>query len=436
MLEEIINHPDLNKYLTTFQAGQTVFLEGDSSEDLYILVSGRLDVFKGQKILSEIKGPGSFFGEMSLLLGAKRTASVKAREDVKAFRIPKEEITGFLSEFPEVGMEITKALARRLDETSRMFYGFKEFCDQIPDAVVFMDKEGKILSCNAAAESLYGRDSQQMSHKSMEEIYEDSEGFKEVLFEVQQGTPVKERVLSVQHPGGDRRFVSISTTLLYDGHHNLQGVISFGRDVTASQSLERKYRRVRWWMVPSAAVLVVFAVIAFFGYPRVFKVHGPLNVKEQELRDQLAKDYLLLKSLLLEGFTARDRSRTSRLLRNALGFGPNSTIPYTGLVLLDQNKKVFDAYSTRTGSGAMEIVGTTYAGIGFEGNQTSPHRVLTLYRADENHPMGTKGVEIAFEMKKDGQLLGWLVFQMDMDLLRKGYGVDEDGLKKLRFGSR
>ena len=61
--------------------------------------------------------------------------------------------------------------------------------------------------------------------------------------------------------------------------------------------------------------------------------------------------------------------------------------------------------------------------------------MLTLYRADEDHPMGSQGVEVAFEMKKDDQFVGWLVFQMDVDLIRDVYGVDEEGLKKLRFES-
>jgi hypothetical protein len=49
--------------------------------------------------------------------------------------------------------------------------------------------------------------------------------------------------------------------------------------------------------------------------------------------------------------------------------------------------------------------------------------------------MGARGVEVAFEMKKDDQFVGWMVFQMDVDLIRDVYGVDEEGLKKLRFES-
>jgi PAS domain S-box-containing protein len=436
MLEDIINNPDLDRFKTTFNAGETIILEGDSSEDLYILVSGELDVLKGRRSISTILGAGSFFGEMSFLLGAKRTATIKAKDDVTALRIPKEELKTFLSEFPDVAMEITTVLAKRLDDTSQMFYGFKEFCDQMPDAVVFTDKEGKIRSCNAAAELLYGRDWQKMNDKPIEELFEDPEAFRELLSEVEKGIPIREKMLSIEHPDRGKRFVSISTTMLHDGHHNFQGVLSLGRDVTAVESLERKYLRARRWFLPSLAMLVLLSVIVLLGYPYVSKRYKTVSVKEQELKDQLAKDYLLLKSLLSEGIKAGDREKTSRLLQEVLKFQhASTTIPYTGVVLLDQDKKVFDAYSAKRGAEAMKMVGATYAGIEFQGDDGSFHKVLSLYRTDKDHPMGTRGVEVAFEMIENDQPLGWMVFQMDTDLLRDVYGIDEEGLKELTFES-
>ena len=49
MLDEIINNPELDQYLSTFKKGKIIFLEGDPSQDLYILVSGQLDILKGNK---------------------------------------------------------------------------------------------------------------------------------------------------------------------------------------------------------------------------------------------------------------------------------------------------------------------------------------------------------------------------------------------------
>ena len=93
MLNKIIDNSDLDKYRTSYDEGHVIFVEGDDTQDLYILTSGDVDVFKGNKSMAEITEPGSLFGEMSFLLGAKRTATVKARNQVKAICIPKEEIT-------------------------------------------------------------------------------------------------------------------------------------------------------------------------------------------------------------------------------------------------------------------------------------------------------------------------------------------------------
>ncbi len=110
-----------------------------------------------------------------------------------------------------------------------------------------------------------------------------------------------------------------------------------------------------------------------------------------------------------------------------------TAMPYTGLVLLDKDKEVFDAYSHKASTDVTKMLGSSYVGIEFQGGERSLHRVLTLYRVDKDHPMGQKGIEITFEMDKDNLFLGWLVFQMNIDLLRQKYGIDEKGFKQFQF---
>ncbi len=43
------------------------------------------------------------------------------------------------------------------------------------------------------------------------------------------------------------RSIATSMTVLYDGHHNFQGVLSMGRDVTRIKELEKKYKRAGYW---------------------------------------------------------------------------------------------------------------------------------------------------------------------------------------------
>ncbi|NIV69205.1 MAG: hypothetical protein GWN41_03580 [Phycisphaerae bacterium] len=113
---------------------------------------------------------------------------------------------------------------------------------------------------------------------------------------------------------------------------------------------------------------------------------------------------------------------------------PHTTaIPYTGLVLLDRDRKVVSAYSTKEDISADAMIGSSYAAIEFQGSEDSLHKVLTVYRTEEGHPMGKKGTEIAFELYKANEFMGWLIFQMDMNLLTDIYGVDVKNLTKLQF---
>jgi len=433
MLDYIVNNPNLDKYLIRFETGQVVFLEGDDSQDLFILVSGKVDILKGNKKIAEIRDEGAVFGEMSFLLGGIRTASVKAMSDVKAIRIPKDEIATFLNEFPGVVKEFARFLAKRLDETSQIVYGLKEVCDQLPDAVILTDKDGKIILWNATAEEVYGREENRMRYQAVETIYEDPAEYKTFLEKVISRNAVREKTLKVKHPQGGIRHISTSTTVLYDGQHNFQGVLSLGRDATSVAVLERRYRRARRWLVPSLILLLLFVAGAFFGYPYFSKGYQVMNMQKLELRDSLAVDLRLLRSLLVDPLEARDGEKTNEVLRGFFEGQEGGVTSYTGLVLLDKDKKVFDAYSIVPGFDSREMQGSSYGGINFEGSEGASYKVLTLYRAHKDHPMGYRGTEIAFKMLKDDQLLGWLVFQMDMDLLKRKYRLDEEGLKEFQF---
>ncbi len=434
MLDHLINNPEIKQYKRRFEAGQILFLENDASKDLYILVSGELDVLKGQKKLSEIREQGALFGEMSLFLESRRTATVKARTAVEAIVIPPDRIQEILNSSPEVVWEISRYLAERLDETSQVVYGLNEFYDQLPDAVVLTDREGKVLSWNAAATKLYGRDWDDMRHRSVEEIYEDPGRYRDYLSEVQEQFAVQERVLKVRHPQKGLRYISTSMNVLYDGHHNFQGVLSIGRDVTDAQRMERRYRRIRNWVIPLILLAGLAAGGAFVGYPYFTRGYLPADTKRQELKNLLAKDFMLLRSLLIDAFEAGDRDRTSKLMREFFQVQEAEVTPYLGLVLLNDEKRVFDAYSLEMDEEELgDMIGNSYAGIPFRGPGDSIHRVLTLYRVSREHPMGYRGIEVAFRIKRNDRFLGWLLFQMDTEKLESDYGLDEESLVLFRF---
>jgi hypothetical protein len=79
------------------------------------------------------------------------------------------------------------------------------------------------------------------------------------------------------------------------------------------------------------------------------------------------------------------------------------------------------------------MAGSSYADISFEPLQHSSHRVLSVYWSNERSGFGQKAVELAFEIKRDDRLAGWLIFQMNMKILTRQYAVDEVVLRRYAF---
>ncbi|MBW2179460.1 MAG: cyclic nucleotide-binding domain-containing protein [Deltaproteobacteria bacterium] len=433
MLEKTLKDPKLQAFSKDFNIGSNIFVEGESSQDLYILVSGKLDVLKGNKKMTDISKSGSLFGEMSFLLGDKRTATIKAASKVKTICIPKDQISLFLIEFPDVSREITKLLAERLDETSQMLYGLKEFSDQLPDAVILADSKNKILTCNKSAEELYGKKSDSLKNKPVEHIYDEPGKYKEYINEVRSENTVREKILRIQHPEKGARYISTSTTLLYDGRNEFQGTLSIGRDVTAVEKLKIKYKRSRFWLIPFLILFAGMLSAIFYGYPYFTKGYEEKGNKNLELRNIIAKDYFLMKSLLLEPFANRDIDKTSSIMKDFFSAQMNETIPYLGIILLNNEKKVFNAHMTNPDIDVSKIIGSSYSGIEFNQIKGSSHCLLSLYRVSKDRPMGKKCIEIAFELYSKKDALGWIIFHMDMDFINKKYKTGEANLQEFEF---
>jgi CRP-like cAMP-binding protein len=60
--------------------------------------------------------PGNFFGEMAVIAGKRRMATVKAAEPVEALRIPADDLQAFLLQQPQVALAMLRSLVERLRE--------------------------------------------------------------------------------------------------------------------------------------------------------------------------------------------------------------------------------------------------------------------------------------------------------------------------------
>ena len=428
---DFISRPELEKYIRSFKKDTTLFMEGDTSQDLYLLVSGKVELLKGDKKISEIKDAGSLFGEMSFLLRESRSATVKANTDVEAVVIPSTEVSAFLEEFPVVAPEITRLLARRLLETTKVVHCYKEFCDQLPDAVIMTDKDLNILAWNAAAEKLYGRSWNQMQNKPISEIYDSQAVFQQFIEELKVQKSVRERPLKITHPLENWRFVSTSTTALYDGRQNIDGYIFLGRDATSAFQLEKKQHRLKNWLFPTAAAIMLLMVFLFWSMPDYFKGQNLLEQRKNTFADRLANDYPSLSLSLADLVAEGNLAETTHIMENYFTSGLPSQHGIKGLVLLDTDKNVINAYSIKPDENTTNILGSSYADLTFNGTQGSIHNIISSVHSKG----GTKeeDIELAFKMNRQGDFLGWLVFQLDMPQLHHDFGLRPEDMKSLQL---
>ena len=100
-----------------FPAGRTIVRQGEVGTGFYLLVAGRGRVTRDGETIAEL-GPGEFFGELSLLDGRPRIATVTASEPTVCLAIASWDFESLLTAQPGVGIAILRGVARRLREVS------------------------------------------------------------------------------------------------------------------------------------------------------------------------------------------------------------------------------------------------------------------------------------------------------------------------------
>ncbi len=106
--------------LHRYSAGEILVRQGEAGDSLFVVRTGqvRVDVDHGdgQAITVARRGPRDFFGEMSLLTGEARSATVVAETECDVVVVPKGAVAGLLLTDPGVVEALSKVLAARVTE--------------------------------------------------------------------------------------------------------------------------------------------------------------------------------------------------------------------------------------------------------------------------------------------------------------------------------
>jgi len=99
-----------------FVAGDVMTRQGAVAHWLYLVIAGEADVWAerdGTRTRISSLGPGSVFGEMGMMTGAPRQATVTARTDVDCYRLDKSGFGSIIKARPDIAGEISRVLAAR-----------------------------------------------------------------------------------------------------------------------------------------------------------------------------------------------------------------------------------------------------------------------------------------------------------------------------------
>jgi len=109
-----------------FRKGENIFDEEDEGTGFYVVISGRVKIFKlspeGKEQILHIFGPGEPFGEVAVFTGRRFPASAEALEETRAFFFARKEFMDLISRDPSLALNMLAVLSQRL----RRFSGLIE----------------------------------------------------------------------------------------------------------------------------------------------------------------------------------------------------------------------------------------------------------------------------------------------------------------------
>jgi membrane protein len=127
LLKGLFLHPEngaripeafFRKHIRVYHEGEILFSEGEKGNNMYFILSGAVSICRGGHVIRTMK-KDDYFGEMSMLLDAPRTATVRVEEDgTRLILISQDNFEAILREGPEIVLAILKEMTLRLKLTN------------------------------------------------------------------------------------------------------------------------------------------------------------------------------------------------------------------------------------------------------------------------------------------------------------------------------
>jgi CRP-like cAMP-binding protein len=140
-LEQVLRFAQAGE-LELFQPGEDIVVEGTLGDALYLILAGAATVHIGSidnRPLAMLK-PGEFFGEMSLVEPAVRSATVRASEVTEVFRVPHYALSNLLEDDPVVLhlvlVTVIRVLSKRLRDTNGLVGSVEKLSEWLASSMI------------------------------------------------------------------------------------------------------------------------------------------------------------------------------------------------------------------------------------------------------------------------------------------------------------
>jgi len=136
---------------------QVVFWIGDEGADFYLVQVGRVAVCypddMGHEVTIAVLGAGDFFGEISLLDGGPRTATIRAEDDVRLLSLSRHDFLEFLIRNPTAGIHILTILGQRQREMLQKMRGLKNVNEVMEERTTSWQKIADVIAAVSASQA-------------------------------------------------------------------------------------------------------------------------------------------------------------------------------------------------------------------------------------------------------------------------------------------
>ncbi|MFZ1082746.1 MAG: Crp/Fnr family transcriptional regulator [Candidatus Kryptoniota bacterium] len=144
-----------------YTKGEVILMEEESGSALFVIIFGEVKVVRigedGREVILGILGPSDIFGEMALLDGEARSASVIAMDDAELFIIHRKDFLSLLHEYPSIAISLLRHLTLRLRRADALIksLSLKDAYHRVGYVLLqFADERGKIKQGRVEVDNL------------------------------------------------------------------------------------------------------------------------------------------------------------------------------------------------------------------------------------------------------------------------------------------